>query len=102
MGGRGAAHGAQFRATHDLWAGDPAFIDLLERLRQGCPEFAGWWEAHDIRAGAAGRKRLHHPQKDLLIFEHASFQSNDDRSLKLIIYTPGVEAADGRPQTRAD
>src|SRR5258708_32271003 len=31
---------AQFRATHDLWAGDPAFIDLLERLRQGCPDFA--------------------------------------------------------------
>src|ERR1700737_3883190 len=24
---------AQFRATHDLWAGDPAFIELLTRLR---------------------------------------------------------------------
>ena len=23
---------AQFRATHDLWAGDPAFRDLLQRL----------------------------------------------------------------------
>ena len=23
---------AQFRATHDLWAGDPAFIALLDRL----------------------------------------------------------------------
>ncbi len=30
---------AQFRATHDVWAGDPAFIALLERLRQGSPEF---------------------------------------------------------------
>ena len=24
---------AQFRKTHDLWAGDPAFVDLLDRLR---------------------------------------------------------------------
>src|ERR1700743_1643773 len=31
---------AKFRATHDLWAGDPAFTDLLARLRAGCPEFS--------------------------------------------------------------
>lgn len=32
---------AQFRATHDLRAGDPAFIDLLERLRNGAAEQSG-------------------------------------------------------------
>jgi hypothetical protein len=26
---------AMFRATHDVWTGDPAFADLLARLRQG-------------------------------------------------------------------
>ena len=79
---------AQFRATHDLWAGDPAFLELLDRLRQGCPEFAGWWEAHDIKSIAGGRKLLKHPKKGLLRFEHASFQANDDAALKLVIYTP--------------
>jgi PAS domain-containing protein len=79
---------AQFRATHDLWAGDPAFIELLTRLRSGSPEFAEWWEAHDIRGGAGGVKRLRHPKKGILRFEHASFQANDDPDLKLIIYTP--------------
>lgn len=79
---------AQFRATHDLWAGDPAFLELLERLRQGCPEFSQWWEAHDIKGVAGGRKLLHHPSKGLLRFEHASFQANDDPALKLVIYTP--------------
>lgn len=79
---------AEFRATHDLWAGDPAFIDLIERLRRGCPEFAGWWEAHDIRVGRAGRKRLSHPSRGELRFEYATFQSNDDPALKLVIYTP--------------
>jgi len=76
---------AQFRATHDLWAGDPAFVDLLTR---GSPEFAEWWEAHDIRGGAGGVKRLRHPKKGLLRFAHASFQANDDPDLKLILYSP--------------
>jgi len=79
---------AQFRATHDLWAGDPAFVELLARLRQGCAEFAGWWEAHDIKGIAGGHKSLKHPKKGLLRFEHASFQANDDPALKLVIYTP--------------
>ncbi|MBN9490634.1 MAG: helix-turn-helix domain-containing protein [Alphaproteobacteria bacterium] len=79
---------AQFRATHDLWAGDPAFIDLLTRLRQGCPEFSGWWKAHDIKAAMAGRKLMKHPKKGLLRFEHATFQATDDPALTLVIYTP--------------
>ncbi len=77
----------QFRAAHDLWAGDPAFIDLLTRLRKGCREFATWWEAHDIRGAADGRKLLQHPKKGALHLQYASFQANDDPALKLTIYT---------------
>ena len=79
---------AQFRAAHDLWADDPAFHDLLQRLRKGCPEFSVWWKTHDIRGTAAGIKRFHHPKKGVLSFEHASFQWNDDPALRLVIYTP--------------
>lgn len=79
---------AQFRKTHDLWAGDPAFVQLLERLRLGCPEFATWWKSHDIRDVAAGRKRMVHPKKGVLHFQHASFQCTDEPGLKLVIYTP--------------
>ena len=79
---------AQFRATHDLWAGDPAFRDLLGRLRAGCPEFDGWWETHDVSAVAAGQKLISHPRKGRLKLEYASFQANDDPALKLVIYTP--------------
>ena len=77
---------AEFRATHDLWAGDPAFIDLLDRLRAGSKEFAGWWEAHDVRSGRAGQKLLNHPTRGKLRLEYASFQANDDPALKLVIY----------------
>jgi len=79
---------AQFRITYDLWADDPAFLDLVARLREGSPEFALWWEAHDIRSVVDGQKRLHHPTKGLLCFAYATFQANDDPALKLVIYTP--------------
>ena len=79
---------AQFRATHDLWAGDPAFVGLLQRLRRGSPDFTTWWEAHDVRGGGTGRKLLHHPTRGPLQFEYATFQANDDPALRLALYTP--------------
>ena len=79
---------AQFRATHDLWAGDSTFAELVDRLHQASPTFASWWPDHDIRAALAGRKTLHHPTRGLLHFDHASFQANDNAALKLVIYTP--------------
>jgi len=33
----------------------------------------------------AGTKHLHHPKKGKLRFEYATFQSNDDPALKLVI-----------------
>ena len=79
---------AQFRAVHDLWAGDPSFTGLVDRLRQSSPAFAGWWLDHDIRAPLSGRKTLHHPTRGTLRFDHASFQANDNSALKLVVYTP--------------
>lgn len=78
---------ASFRATHDLWAGDPAFSALLARIRQGSPHFAQWWESHDIRNTGGGQKVLHHRTKGMQRFQYATFQANDDPGLKLAIYT---------------
>jgi len=79
---------AQFRVTHDLWIGDPAFVDLVERLSLRSPEFSTWWETHDIRSAATGRKVLNDRIRGALQFEYATFQANDDPSLKLSIYSP--------------
>jgi transcriptional regulator with XRE-family HTH domain len=79
---------AQFRATHDLWARDPAFEHLMTRLRGGSPEFVAWWEAHDVRRSLAGLKTFHYPDRGPRRFEYATFQANDDPALKLAIYTP--------------
>lgn len=79
---------ALFRATHDLYAADPAFIGLVERVRNHSPEFAKWWNAHDIRGGMSGQKVLVHPERGARRYEYATFQANDDPALKLSIYTP--------------
>jgi transcriptional regulator with XRE-family HTH domain len=79
---------ALFRATHDLYADDPAFVELVERLRAHSAEFAKWWIAHDIRGGASGQKVLIHPERGAKRYDYASFQANDDPALKLAIYTP--------------
>lgn len=79
---------AQFRATHDLWVGDPAFVELIARLQEGCPEFAGWWEAHEVHGTTAGLKELTRRKVGARRYEYASFQANDDPALRLTIYTP--------------
>ena len=84
---------AQFRATHDLWANGPAFLELRQRLHTGCPEFNGWWEAHDVRGSGTGRKLLNHRERGPLLFEYATFQANDDPALKLAIYMPVTPGA---------
>ncbi len=79
---------ALFRPTYDLWAHDPAFAGLLERLRRDSREFARWWPAHEVRPARAGHKQLRPPKQGTLSFAYATFQSNDDPALKLAIYAP--------------
>ena len=79
---------ALFRATHDLWAADPAFIDLVGRLRAGCVEFDAWWAAHDVGAAGSGTKTFYHPAQGPLQFDYTTFQANDDPRLKLAVYLP--------------
>lgn len=86
---------ALFRATHDPWAGDPAFSELLTRLHRDCAEFPGWWSAHEVRSPTAGRKRLFHPTRGVLTFEYATFQAHDDPALKLAIYTAVADEPPG-------
>ncbi|NTS63785.1 helix-turn-helix domain-containing protein [Sphingomonas sp. HHU CXW] len=76
-----------FRVSHDLWRGDPAFTALVARVRAASPSFASWWDDHNIRAPRSGIKRLHHPVLGPVSYAHASFQANDDPSLRLTIYT---------------
>ena len=87
--GQAARMVARFRGTHDLWAGDPVFTSLVRSLRERSPEFAGWWDVHDVGSGAGtGEKVLVHPSGGPLRYEYATFQINDDQGMRLTVYTP--------------
>jgi transcriptional regulator with XRE-family HTH domain len=79
---------AQFRASYDLWAADPAFVELVTRLRSGSPEFALWWESHDVAAPGSGTKVLWHPGRGSIRYIYANFQVSDAPALKLSLYIP--------------
>ena len=76
----------QFRSRYDLWAGDPAFEELVARLRKNSAEFDGWWRTHDIRSGVTGRRALHDQKGEAAHFVYASFQAGDESGLRLAIY----------------
>ena len=78
---------AQFRVAHDLWADDPAFIDLVARLKRGSREFARWWQTHEIGRTESGSKVLW-GKDGARRYAHASFQANEDPALRLVIYSP--------------
>jgi len=88
---------AQFRLDYDLWAEDPAFQDLLHRLRQGSSVFSDLWEDHEIRPGTAGQKCLNHPDNGPTSFDYVTFQANDDPALKLVVYTPSAQRQELTP-----
>ena len=76
-----------FRAAHDLWPGDAAFVSLVDRIRARCLEFNHWWSEHKVGAPVSGTKHLRHPTLGFVSYEFASFQANDDPALKLALYT---------------
>ena len=76
-----------FRAAHDLWPDDAAFVTLVDRIRASCQEFNAWWSEHAVGAPVSGTKHLRHPTLGIVRYEYASFQANDDPALKLALYT---------------
>lgn len=77
---------AQFRLDFGLWAGDPAFEQLLATLRARCPGFQALWDGHEVRGQKIGTKRLQHPREGIVSVEYATLQANDDRRIKLVLY----------------
>ncbi|MFD0384496.1 helix-turn-helix transcriptional regulator [Streptomyces stramineus] len=53
---------AQFRADARQRIGDPHLERLTGELRQESPEFAAWWESHDVADFHANRRTFHHPR----------------------------------------
>ena len=76
---------ALFRTTHDRFADDPAFRELVARLRSDCPEFCGWWARHDVRASGGSRKLLSPRDRPSVEVEFTTFQTNENPGLQVTL-----------------
>lgn len=85
---------AQFRADYARYPGDPWFTELIDDLREACPEFDGWWTQHDVYGTPDCHKRMSHPTLGVLEFERLMLHPSTVPDLKLVIYsaTPATAA----------
>ena len=83
---------ARLRAIYARNVDDPWFNELVELLRKGSPEFAGWWSAGDVKVEHDGVKCYEHPEAGRLSFDFTVLDVADERlaALRLITYVPAV------------
>lgn len=79
---------AQFRAVYGQFIGDAQFENLIEQLKIASPEFAEWWQLHDVENRLGGRKDFMHPLVGRLSFDYMTFLLTDNPNLKLSVLSP--------------
>jgi transcriptional regulator with XRE-family HTH domain len=80
---------ARFRAAAARHPDDPAFEDLIQRLRGASPEVRAWWPRHEVAPLSSGTKRLRHPELGELELEFVTLRVADDPEQKLVTFSAG-------------
>lgn len=78
---------ALLRAESGRAPSDRALRSLINELSNGSSEFAGLWEAHDVRIHLAGKKLFHHPDVGDLDLSYEAMQLMTDPGLQLVGFT---------------
>jgi transcriptional regulator with XRE-family HTH domain len=79
---------AMFRADSARYAGDPEFERLIAILTRSSCEFRDWWPKHEVVHRLSSLKRIRHPLRGRMAFEHTGFTVADQTDRKLVVYTP--------------
>lgn len=66
--------------------------ELVDELERVSPEFKTWWRKHDVHAPCNGVRKLVINGK-VEPFEHTSLTIDEDRHLRLVVYTRQQEGA---------
>lgn len=61
---------------------------MIALLKQASPEFRDWWQRHEVVSPLSGIKRINHPVKGRMSFEHTGLTLTSRPEMKLIVYTP--------------
>lgn len=81
---------AKIRASYARNVDDPWFNQLIELLRTRSPEFARWWNDHEVQLSQEGMKTYLHPEAGSLTFDFTVLDVTDEQfsAAKLVSYVP--------------
>ncbi|GAA4199732.1 helix-turn-helix transcriptional regulator [Actinocatenispora rupis] len=79
---------AQFRAAMARHVAEPAWKDLVRRLRQASPEFAELWERHEVKAPENLTKRYRSVDVGLVHLRYTHLWFGPRTETRLTTYTP--------------
>jgi transcriptional regulator with XRE-family HTH domain len=79
---------AQFRGAMASHVAEPAWKNLVKRLRKESAQFEEWWEQHEIRSPENFTKRFLHPKVGLMRFDHTHLWLGPRSELIMKTYTP--------------
>jgi transcriptional regulator with XRE-family HTH domain len=84
---------AKMRMAHSRYIDDPWFNELVSLLRAKSPEFAAWWDEHNVLLPRSGVKAYLHPDAGRLTFHYTTLEVKGDQNgtLYLITYLPAPE-----------
>jgi hypothetical protein len=88
---------ASLRASAGADLDHPRLTELVGELTLKSEHFARLWARHDVRAKAAGTKRMHHPLVGELSLAYETLAVNGTAGLTIVVYhaevgSPSAEA----------
>ena len=86
---------ARFRLDYARHASASRFVELVERLTEKSPEFARWWNRHDLQPPTLRQSRRNHPEIGELVLGHVYLEFRHDPELTLTTF-PSDEATRAR------
>jgi hypothetical protein len=76
---------ARFRVDYGRHAGEPDFVELVERLKAASREFAEWWPSQDVSPLSEGRVEFMH---GTIFGDHITLSMAENPDLRLVLIIP--------------
>jgi transcriptional regulator with XRE-family HTH domain len=83
---------AEYRAAMAEHLDDPAWVGFVDRLLASSPEFARFWERHDIAPMESRTKRTRHPRLGLMTLDYTNLWLDRQLGTRIVVFTPADEA----------
>lgn len=79
---------AEFRADCRSRLEEPALQRLVAELTQSSPEFARFWQQHDVLERQGGERSFNHPKQGLIRYQQFTLRPVEQDQLKLVLLKP--------------